>query len=123
MASSTEWEASRAAKKLQAWITSDRPVVVDPVYYTSLYHTPSGSQAFHSYSNAKVDKLVQLGLTTAPGKRHDRWVASMVKILNEEVPWIPLIETINPHVFAKNVTGYLNFPTNVVYPDTLVLGK
>lgn len=123
VASSTEWEANRAARKLQAWITSDRPVVVDPVYYTSLYHTPTGSQSFHGYSNPKVDKLVQLGLTTSPGKRHDRWVASMVKTLNEEVPWVPLIETINPRVFAKNVSGYLNFPTNVVYPDTLLLGK
>ena len=123
VASSTEFEARRSGRKLQAWIITDRPVVVDPVYYISLYHSLTGSQSFHSYSNPAVDKLLQLGLTTAPGKRHDRWVAAMVKILNDEVPWIPLIETINGQVFAKNVTGYLNFPSNVVYVDTLTLGK
>lgn len=123
IASSTDFEARRSTKKLVAWITTDRPVIVDPVYYVSLYHTATGSQAFHGYDNPMVDKLLQLGLTTPPGKRHDRWVASMVKILNDETPWIPLVETINGHVFAKNVTGYRNFPTNVVYPDTLKLGK
>lgn len=119
VASSTEFEANRAARKLQAWIITDRPVIVDPIYYISLYHSPTGSQNFHGYVNPKVESLLKLAATSAPGKRQNRWVGSMIKILNDEVPWVPLIETINGHVFAKNLTGYVDFPTNVVYPDTL----
>ena len=125
VATSAQFEADRAKKKYQAWIASLGPVVIDPAYFGFLYFGTKGGQNFSNYSNVTVDKFIPLAMTTEPGKRRDRYVVDIVRALEADSPYVPLVETANLRLWSKRVSGALMgepvFGVNSVFADRLQL--
>jgi peptide/nickel transport system substrate-binding protein len=123
VSTSGEFESGRTAKRYQAWIASLGPVVIDPAYFGFLYFGTRGGQNFSNYTNAAVDKNIPLAMTTEPGKRRDRYVVNIVKALEADAPYVPLVETANLRVWSKRVSGAIMgepvFGVNSIFADLL----
>lgn len=122
IASPTDFEARRRAGQLQAWINTQRPAIVDAMYFTYLVNGTRGIINSHGYSNAKVDSLINLMLGTSPGPRYNRQMKSLLRIVTDEVPTIPLVETPYQAVFSKDIKGFLTRATPIIYVDELSRG-
>jgi ABC-type transport system substrate-binding protein len=119
IASPTEFEAKRLGGKLQAWINTLRPAIVDAMFYTFLANGSKGILNAHHYSNPKVDKLVSLMLGTSPGPRYNRELKDLLRIVTDEAPTVPLVEVPWQVVFSKGITGYRTRPVPIVFVDEL----
>lgn len=123
VASSSEWEAGRRAKKYEANISNEKPIIAHAVYAATLNFGSRGAANYGGYNNPKMDANIQAGLSTAPGKRLNRIVSSIAKFAESELPWISLVETPTQSIFSKaikgHICGYPNLTTAGVYVDTL----
>lgn len=123
VASSSEWEAGRRAKKYEANISNEKPIIANAVYAATLNFGSKGGSNYGGYNNAKMDTLIQAGLSTAPGARQNRIVSAIAKYAEEELPWISLVETPTQSIFSNKVKGYIcgypNLTTAGIYVDTL----
>lgn len=123
VASSSEWEAGRRAKKYEATISNEKPIIADAVYAATLNFGSKGASNYGGYVNPKMDANIAAGLSTAPGPRFNRIVSSIAKFAASEFPWISLVETPTQSIFRKEVKGYIcgypNLTTAGVYVDTL----
>ena len=73
----------------------------------------------HLYSNATVDKYINLMLGTSPGPRYNRQMTQLLRVITDEKPAVPLVEVKSQVVLAKGITGYLTRATPIVYVDEL----
>lgn len=119
IASPTEFEVKRKAGQLQSWINSQRPAIVDAMYFTYLVNGTKGIINSHLYSNATVDKYINLMLGTSPGPRYNRQMKELLRVITDEKPAVPLVEVKAQIVLAKGITGYLTRATPIVYVDEL----
>ena len=119
IASPTDFEVKRRAGQLQAWINTQRPAIVDPMYFTYLVNGTKGIINSHAYSNPKVDSLINLMLGTSPGPRYNREMKELLRIITDEKPTVPLVEVKTQVVFSKGITGFLTRATPIVYVDEL----
>ena len=46
-------------------------------------------------------------------------MAAALKIINDEVPWTPLVATVAQHVFSAGVKGYSPYPFDEMWVDRL----
>ena len=122
IASPSDFEAKRRAGQLQAWINSQRPAIVDAMYFTYLVNGTKGIINSHQYSNPIVDKYINLMLGTSPGPRYNRDMKELLRIVTDEKPTVPLVETKTQVVFAKGIKGYLTRATPIIYVDELSRG-
>lgn len=120
IASLTEHEAGQRTGKYEAIMRAWRPGINDGAYTLFIFFYSKGLNTYPSgYSNATVDKLTLSAITLEPGKRRDRAVSGALKIINDEVPWTPLVQTVAQHVFAAGVTGYSPYPFDEMWVDLL----
>lgn len=120
IASLTEHEAGQRAGKYEAVLRAWRPGINDGAYTLFIFFYSKGLNTYPSgYSNATVDKLTLSAITLEPGKRRDRAVTAALKIINDEVPWTPLVETVAQHVFSAGVKGYSPYPFDEMWVDLL----
>jgi len=119
IASPADFEVKRRAGQLQAWINTQRPAIVDAMYFTYLVNGTKGIINSHLYSNPKVDQLINLMLGTSPGPRYNREMKELLRIVTDEKPTVPLVEVKTQVVFSKGITGFLTRATPIVYVDEL----
>ncbi len=120
IASLTEHEAGQRAGKYEAALRGWRPGINDGAYTLFIFFYSKGLNTYPSgYVNADVDKATLASITLEPGKRRDRAVNAAQKVINTEVPWTPLVQTVAQHVFAGGVKGYSPYPFDEMWIDRL----
>jgi peptide/nickel transport system substrate-binding protein len=58
------------------------------------------------YSNPKVEALFASARATLDDTKRSDLYAQAVKLINEDAPWLFIVDDRNPRVLAKNVTGF-----------------
>ena len=120
IASLTEHEAGQRAGKYEAVLRAFRPGINDGAYALFIFWYSKGLNTYPSgYSNAAVDKLTLAAITLEPGKRRDRAVLAAEKIINDEVGWTTLVQTVAQHVFTAGVKGFSPYPFDEMWIDRL----
>ena len=61
-------------------------------------------------------------LGTSPGPRYNRDLKELLRIVTDEKPTVPLVETKTQVVLAKGIKGYLTRATPISYVDELSRG-
>jgi len=93
-----------------AWIT----ITGDPDYGLEIFHTrafgPPGNRSF--YSNAEVDRLLDLGRLELDPVRREQYYIDAQKIIHEEAPWIYIQEGEAMVATRSNVRGFVIDPTS-----------
>ena len=120
IASLTEHEAGQRAGKYEAVLRAWRPGINDGAYTLFIFMYSKGLNTYPTgYSNPTIDALTLAAIRLEPGKRRDRAVAAALKIINDEVPWTPLVATVAQHVFSAGVKGYSPYPFDEMWVDRL----
>lgn len=107
VASSADFQTALSGRELEAWIGSQTPGISDAQFaWVLVHHSTKAFENAHGYSNARVDELIDLMGTTPYGDARDAQLLEAHQILIDEVPWIPLIELVNPIALGEDVTGF-----------------
>ena len=120
IASPADFQAAVGGGELEGWLYSVRPVISDPAYTIPLLFASTGL-GYEGYSNARIDELTALILAERPGAVRDGYVAEAARILTQEYPFVPLVETVIPWVFREDLGGVRPNPTGFLYPQDLTL--
>lgn len=120
IASAADFNAAVGGGELEGWLYSVRPVIGDPAYTIPLLFASTGL-GYEGYANARVDELTALILAEPEGPVRDEFVAEAARILAQEFPFVPLVETIIPWVFVGGLEGAVPNPTGFLYPQDLAL--
>jgi peptide/nickel transport system substrate-binding protein len=101
-----------AREGIDGFVTVNYPDYADPAALLSTFALADGSQNYSGYSNTEVTELFEQARSeTAPGLRADL-VAQAQAILQEELPWIPLVLPNTVLVTSAELTGA---PSSFVY--------
>ena len=107
MASSADFQAQLQEGQLQAWLSSQTPGISDPQFaWLLVHHSTKAFENAHGYSNARIDELIDIMAFTPYGPERDAMVLEAHQILIDEVPWIPLIELVNPISLGPDVESF-----------------
>ena len=123
IASPTEFQARRTEGKLDAYLVTDRVIVVDAPYYMNQYHASFGPEDFKGYKNAEFDALVKRIIGSEDYPERDDDITAAMGIIDEEVPWIPLVGLPAQQVLAAGVSGWWPSPTGALFIDELKVGE
>ena len=107
MASSADFQTNLSEGQLQAWLSSQTPGISDPQFaWLLVHHSTKAFENAHGYSNARIDELIDIMAFTPYGPERDAMVLEAHQILIDEVPWIPLIELVNPISLGPDVESF-----------------
>ncbi|MCY3952498.1 MAG: ABC transporter substrate-binding protein [bacterium] len=107
MASSADFQTKLQEGALQAWLSSQTPGISDPQFaWLLVHHSAKAFENAHGYSNARIDELIDLMAFTQYGPDRDAMVLEAHQILIDEVPWVPLIELVNPISLGPGVESF-----------------
>ena len=107
MASSADFQTKLSEGQLQAWLSSQTPGISDPQFaWLLVHHTAKAFENAHGYSNARIDELIDIMAFTPYGPERDAMVLEAHQILIDEVPWIPLVELVNPISLGPDVESF-----------------
>ena len=107
MASSADFQTKLSEGQLQAWLSSQTPGISDPQFaWLLVHHSTKAFERAHGYSNARIDELIDIMAFTPYGPERDAMVLEAHQILIDEVPWIPLIELVNPISLGPDVESF-----------------
>ena len=107
MASSADFQTKLSEGQLQAWLSSQTPGISDPQFaWLLVHHTTKAFENAHGYSNARIDELIDIMAFTPYGPERDAMVLEAHQVLIDEVPWIPLIELVNPISLGPDVESF-----------------
>ena len=107
MASSADFQTKLSEGQLQAWLSSQTPGISDPQFaWLLVHHTTKAFENAHGYSNARIDELIDIMAFTPYGPERDAMVLEAHQILIDEVPWVPLIELVNPISLGPDVESF-----------------
>ena len=107
MASSADFQTKLSEGQLQAWLSSQTPGISDPQFaWLLVHHSTKAFENAHGYSNARIDELIDIMAFTPYGPERDAMVLEAHQILIDEVPWIPLIELVNPISLGPDVESF-----------------
>ncbi len=107
MASSADFQTKLQEGQLQAWLSSQTPGISDPQFaWLLVHHTTKAFENAHGYSNARIDELIDLMAFTQHGPEREAMVLEAHQILIDEVPWVPLIELVNPISLGPDVESF-----------------
>jgi len=76
---------------------------------------PGGKNAY-SLDNSRVDELLDLGRATPDPKERAVYYSELQRIIMEELPFMPLWESVATHVWNKDFKGLPNLPSAFQYP-------
>ena len=107
MASSADFQTKLSEGQLQAWLSSQTPGISDPQFaWLLVHHSTKAFEKAHGYSNARIDELIDIMAFTPYGPERDAMVLEAHQILIDEVPWVPLIELVNPISLGPDVESF-----------------
>ena len=107
MASSADFQTQLSEGALQAWLSSQTPGISDPQFaWLLVHHSTKAFENAHGYSNARIDELIDIMAFTPYGPERDAMVLEAHQILIDEVPWVPLIELVNPISLGPDVESF-----------------
>ena len=107
MASSADFQTKLSEGQLQAWLSSQTPGISDPQFaWLLVHHSTKAFENAHGYSNARIDELLDIMAFTPYGPERDAMVLEAHQILIDEVPWVPLIELVNPISLGPDVESF-----------------
>ena len=107
MASSADFQTKLSEGQLQAWLSSQTPGISDPQFaWLLVHHTTKAFENAHGYSNARIDELIDIMAFTPYGPERDAMVLEAHQILIDEVPWVPLVELVNPISLGPDVESF-----------------
>ena len=107
VASSADFQSAIYARSMQAWIGSQTPGISDPQFpWVLVHHSTKAFENSHGYSNARVDEIIDVLASTQRGPERDALITEGHAILLEEVPWVPLVEMINPITLGSEVESF-----------------
>lgn len=107
MASSADFQTKLQEGALQAWLSSQTPGISDPQFaWLLVHHSAKAFENAHGYNNPRIDELIDLMAFTQYGADRDAMVLEAHQILIDEVPWVPLIELVNPISLGPDVESF-----------------
>lgn len=107
MASSADFQTKLQEGALQAWLSSQTPGISDPQFaWLLVHHSAKAFENAHGYNNPRIDELIDLMAFTQYGPDRDAMVLEAHRILIDEVPWVPLIELVNPISLGPDVESF-----------------
>ncbi|MCY3924868.1 MAG: ABC transporter substrate-binding protein [bacterium] len=107
MASSADFQTKLQEGALQAWLSSQTPGISDPQFaWLLVHHSAKAFENAHGYNNPRIDELIDLMAFTQYGPDRDAMVLEAHQILIDEVPWVPLIELVNPISLGPGVESF-----------------
>ena len=107
MASSADFQTKLQEGALQAWLSSQTPGISDPQFaWLLVHHSAKAFENAHGYNNPRIDELIDLMAFTQYGPDRDAMVLEAHQILIDEVPWVPLIELVNPIALGPDVDSF-----------------
>lgn len=107
MASSADFQTKLQEGALQAWLSSQTPGISDPQFaWLLVHHSAKAFENAHGYNNPRIDELIDLMAFTQYGPDRDAMVLEAHGILIDEVPWVPLIELVNPISLGPDVESF-----------------
>lgn len=107
MASSADFQTQLSEGALQAWLSSQTPGISDPQFaWLLVHHSTKAFENAHGYSNPRIDELIDLMAFTPYGPEREAMVLEAHEILIDEVPWVPLIELVNPIALGPDVESF-----------------
>lgn len=115
IASSPDFQESIDSQKQEAWLFFGPPLLPDPGYGIDLLYT-CDSIAREGYCNPEVDRLADRMAETEPGPERDAYISESQKLLDEELPFVPLVEPIIPWVVrTERIAGVDEQPVLGIY--------
>lgn len=107
MASSADFQTKLQEGALQAWLSSQTPGISDPQFaWLLVHHSAKAFENAHGYNNPRIDELIDLMAFTQYGPDREAMVLEAHQILIDEVPWVPLIELVNPISLGPDVESF-----------------
>lgn len=107
MASSADFQTKLQEGALQAWLSSQTPGISDPQFaWLLVHHSAKAFENAHGYNNPRIDELIDQMAFTQYGPDRDAMVLEAHEILIDEVPWVPLIELVNPISLGPDVESF-----------------
>ena len=107
MASSADFQTKLQEGALQAWLSSQTPGISDPQFaWLLVHHSAKAFENAHGYNNPRIDELIDLMAFTPYGPEREAMVLEAHQILIDEVPWVPLIELVNPISLGPDVESF-----------------
>jgi ABC-type transport system substrate-binding protein len=89
----------------------------DPSYFLDLFF--SGDGGFSLYDNPELDKIIAEAKTSVDEVKRGELIKKAVRLIHEEVPTIPIYNTVSVYVMKKNV----DFKPTLRHTHDLVLVK
>ena len=115
----TQFSDRRAVKKDLPMALSDidKSVGIDAIYATKLYFvspTAGGINNMANYSNPKIDELYAQALVEPDAAKRAAMAGEIQEILQDDLAWIPLLETKTQWAFSDKLTGITWHPDNSI---------
>ena len=105
-ASPADFNTAIRERTMQAHIGSQTPGISDPQFAWVLVHHGTKAFSMAGYGNPFVDEIIDTLASTQPGPERDPLITEAHRILIDEVPWVALVEMINPIALGPDVTGF-----------------
>jgi peptide/nickel transport system substrate-binding protein len=117
-ASGADFDAAKRAGKLQSWLgTSFSMLSVLPFHMLTMYGA-DGVANQEQFRSAHLDKILTESMRMPYGAERNALLVEASDILFDEVPLIPLVDTVKYFVFKPNIKGFLSAPVaNITYFD------
>jgi ABC-type transport system substrate-binding protein len=120
IASAAEFGTGRNNGTYPAFVFTSAGLVADPVYDVALgYSTLSQQPGWVNYSNPELVKLFARLRTTGAGAVSNRLVASILKIVDQDIPFIKFAEVPTQNVTTSSIKGYEASPYPITYYEYL----
>jgi peptide/nickel transport system substrate-binding protein len=115
----TQFSDRRSVKKDLPMALSDidKAVGIDALYATKLYFVSpaaGGINNMANYSNPKLDELYAAALIEPDGDKRNRMTAEIQEILQNDLAWIPIVETKTQWAFSDKLQGITWHPDNSI---------
>jgi peptide/nickel transport system substrate-binding protein len=115
----TQYSDRRSVKKDLPFALSDidKAVGIDALYATKLYFVSpaaGGINNMANYSNPKLDALYTEALVEPDAAKRAGMTAEIQEILQDDLAWIPIVETKTQWAFSDKLTGITWHPDNSI---------
>ena len=107
--------------RFEAWLDQGQPLIVDVAYHAELVYGTTGVLNW-SFSNARLDELIDLAITLEDGPERDEILRELHQIARDETPIIPVVETVLPIAFLSDIAGFYPVANLRVFPHRLSRG-
>lgn len=116
VSSDSDFRAGEEARKYQAWLLSEGPVVADAAYLFGLYHVTKAESNFTGASNSQIDNLVTQANSKPIGNERNSLMNQAVEIFNDQMYAVPLVQVQQTNIFDSTVCNIAPSPYQLILP-------